>query len=305
MDGTLVLDRWAGNPGLDNALLINSGIKGMIVRLNSISGGNHLDDLFVQNWKEAQGYKAFAIYYVYNPWNSGVANYNWLMGNLPLGYKGRIFFDVEVSNPGYSPKEYAIELLSCITLVQKTNEVTIYTGAGSYSILSPWPKLKYWWAQYYTNLYGTMDWNTFVTKLLPLSISSDSSKYCAGTIDMWQVCGDNTFLPGFGGHPVDVSVYFGTEDQLIDYFGNSSGSVVTPEPEPTPIMVSGSPLNYKVLTNLNIRSGAGINYPIIGMISSGCVINALDTGGISSWIETSQGWICKQLNNNTYLKLID
>ena len=301
-DGVLVIDFWSGNQNLDHPTIINAGVKGAIPRLNSISGGHHLDSLFIQNWKAAQGYKTYALYFVYSPFLSGIANYNWLMANLPAGYKGRIFFDVEVSNPGYSPNQYAVELLSCITLVQKTNEVTIYSGAGSYSILSPWPKLDYWWAQYYTNLYGTMGWTDFVMKLLPLSISEDSSKYCAGSIKMWQVCGDNTFLPGFGGHPVDVSVFFGTEDELVTYFGNSSGSSVIVDPTPDPIVVSGSPIQYKTINTMNVRSAPSLSAPILGQIAGGTIVNTIDIGGVSSWIEIESGkWICHSINNTNYL----
>jgi hypothetical protein len=305
MDGCIILDEWQGNPNLNHPLLISSGVLGMIVRLNDMQGGHHLDKLFIQNWQLAQGYKAKAIYFVYNPWVDGVANYTWLKANLPAGYKGRIFFDVEVAYPNYSPAEYAQELLTCILLTEKNNPITIYTGLGSWALVNPWPKRDFWWAYYFGNLIGSyQNWNSFVEKVLPLSLPTSVISRVNGTIKMVQITGGGAVLPGMNGEGVDISVFLGNEQELIDYFGNSSGSVVTPEPEPTPIAVSGSPLNFKVLNNLNVRNGAGTNYPIIGEISSGCIVNAIDVGGTNCWIETDQGWVCHSLNNSKYLSKI-
>lgn len=263
-----------------------------------------MDSLFTQNWQNALKYKSRSIYFVYNPYVDGLANFTWLINHLPPDYVGRIFFDVEVACPGYSSIQYAQDLLTCILLTEKTNKVAIYTGAGSYGLCNPWPNRNEWLAWYPDFLSGIYtNWNDFVEKVLTIVMPQSISKYAIGTVVMNQITGGGAVLPGMNGEGVDISVFLGNEDQLVDYFGNSSGSIVTPIP--TPIVISGSPLNYKVLTNLNIRSGPGINYSIIGGLQTGTIVNALDTGGISSWIETSQGWICKQLNNNTYLKLID
>lgn len=93
----LLLDVWEGQPLIPIADLQSGGIDGVIMRINHISGGNHYDALFQQAW---QHYAPLlrGIYYVYNPWISGAANFNWLALNAPKDVNF-ISVDVEVSYP--------------------------------------------------------------------------------------------------------------------------------------------------------------------------------------------------------------
>jgi len=61
------LDVWEGNLGeIDEGLLKENGVKYIITRLNSISGGHRLDRSFAKQWAESAGFVRWP-YFVLNP----------------------------------------------------------------------------------------------------------------------------------------------------------------------------------------------------------------------------------------------
>ena len=84
MERQIIIDEWEGDAGLDDTTLLKY-VTGVIVRINDMAGGHHIDVLFTQRWEAAKLYPARAIYFVYNPWVDGKANYAWLKANLPSG----------------------------------------------------------------------------------------------------------------------------------------------------------------------------------------------------------------------------
>lgn len=73
-----------------------------------------------------------------------------------------------------------------------------------------------------------------------------------------------------------------------------------PEPEPDPDPVDCA-WKYKTRYNMNVRVGPGTKYEKTGSYPAGFIIEALDTGGTNSWIETSEGWVCYMLDGEQYL----
>ena len=137
----IVLDIWEGNDDLDVPTLKANGVAGMIVRLNDMNGGHHLDERFVKDWEIAKQFDTQTIYFVYNPWVSGRANFDWLVAHLPADFDGRrLMIDTEVKYPGYSPETYAKETGIFYALVAERFPQAIYTGEWFLPIVAKWPK---------------------------------------------------------------------------------------------------------------------------------------------------------------------
>lgn len=222
----LVVDVWEAETNLDYGVLKQNGVDGIVIRLNSISGGLHMDANFVTQWSEA-GAAGFARapYFVFNPWRTGAENATWLFANLPGGYKGRIFVDVEVKYTVITTGQYATELAKFCEIVNSHNPVSIYTGEWFLPNLSKWPSLyTYWWAQYMNVLYDNVKyvlpktWDALRTVLAGIQDKPTNAIKCPGFIRLWQISGDRLILPG-STREIDVNVFFGTTKDLYDFFG--------------------------------------------------------------------------------------
>ena len=57
---------------IDEAALKTNNVSGMIIRLNHIEGGHHLDANFTTQWAETGKADLLRVpYFVYNPWVDG------------------------------------------------------------------------------------------------------------------------------------------------------------------------------------------------------------------------------------------
>ena len=95
---------------------------------------------------------------------------------------------------------------------------------------------------------------------------------------------------------------------LEKYLSPEIPPVDPPEPPVPPFEPPIEPcyeLTYKTLYNMNVRSGAGTNYGVVGSLPQGSIVDALDVGGANSWILTKKGWICNNLNGKQYLEKED
>jgi GH25 family lysozyme M1 (1,4-beta-N-acetylmuramidase) len=216
----LLVDIWEGNLNLDLPTLLAAGVSGMIVRLNNMNGGHHKDSRFDENWTIAKQMPACTLYFVYNPWVDGKANYAWLAANLPADIGSRrIMVDIEVIKAGYSAATYRTQVMEFLRLITRTNPIAIYTGAWFLDRLDTWPTTyDYWWASYSTSLARCTTWEQYRAKLATLN-STDFTNRCPGAARLWQCSGDGLLLPGFGGHSVDLSGFAGTLKELQDWFG--------------------------------------------------------------------------------------
>jgi GH25 family lysozyme M1 (1,4-beta-N-acetylmuramidase) len=225
----LLVDVWEGNTSLDPETLCDAGVTGMIVRLNDMNGGHHMDARFDDNWETAQFFPCQTVYFVYNPWVTGSQNYDWLMDHLPWDFgKRRVMVDIEVTYPGYSPLVYRQQVNEFLHLVSLTNPVAVYTGGWFLDRLDAWPiNVDYWWAAYSTPLQLCKSWENY-KQSLHLTNMQDFIKKSPGPVRLWQATGDGCILPGFGGHAVDISVFPGNLEDLQIWFGmNNNGGTKT------------------------------------------------------------------------------
>lgn len=236
----LLVDIWEGQRSVDFAALKANGVAGVVIRLNDMGGGHHMDLAFAEHWQGAADAGLLrAPYFVYNPWVNGQANYDWLLAHMPADAKA-VMVDVEVVYSGYSEATYAAEVQKFMDLVKKRWTAAIYTAEWFLPYLKYWPSGDYWWAQYPYALYvyGNYTWDWLRAQLSGMSGPSNAAR-CPGTLRMWQCSGDKLILPG-SPSPMDVNVFYGTYADLVLWFG---GVDTTPPPEPPP---TGETMLFKV-----------------------------------------------------------
>jgi GH25 family lysozyme M1 (1,4-beta-N-acetylmuramidase) len=226
---TLVLDIWEGQLDIDEAALFAGGVSGLVIRLNQISGGHHIDKGFTKQWAEAEAFVRWP-YFVYNPWVTGMKNYDWLAANMPR-YCPAVAIDVEVYKSGYSATEYGAQLTYFMQLVQQTWKAQIYTGEWFLTEVSPWPKADIWWAQYPYAMYPTnritIGWDELRMKIIALKWPPINAKKAPGPVQMWQCSGDRIILPG-SSRAMDINLFPGTVADLKTWLGYDDTPVVHP-----------------------------------------------------------------------------
>lgn len=231
----LVIDVWEGQLEIDEAVLKASGVVGIGIRINDMNGGHHMDEGFAKQWKEAKGFVRFP-YFVYNPWVDGAANFAWLAEHMPAEAKS-VAIDVEVRYSGITPAKYAGELNKFMALADKRWKTIIYTGYGYLNLLSKWPAVDYWWAQYPApqTYFGDVDtWEELAARLdHPALERSFTANKCPGTIKMWQFSGDYLILPGCK-RDIDVNVFYGSKEELARYFGVEGTTELAGDPSAKP-----------------------------------------------------------------------
>ncbi|MCJ7435180.1 MAG: phosphodiester glycosidase family protein [Anaerolineales bacterium] len=217
---------------IDEAALKTNNVSGMIIRLNHIEGGHHLDANFTTQWSETGKAGLLRIpYFVYNPWVNGQKNYDWLVKHMPYE-AGAVMVDIEVIYYGYSPATYAAEVAKFFQLMGPRWNYMIYTGEGFLHLLSSWPKdADYWWAQYPNSLYPPTSqkwtWDQVRAKVDTLDGPYNAAKI-PGRLKMWQASGDRLILPG-SAKPIDVNVFPGTYEELKTWVNEK---LVLPDPDP-------------------------------------------------------------------------
>lgn len=219
----IILDVWEGALDIDEPLLRAEGVVGLIVRINSISGGLHLDEAFHDQWAQAANFLR-APYFVYSPWYSGAENWAWLRDHLPGVGVTRVFADVEVRKPDYSPAEYAAQVAIFHDLYRAHYRPTTYTGGWFLPVMSAWPRGDYWWGRYPYYLCPQGDrvlwtWNEFRTRANAYGYNPDPNHLCPGVPRLWQCSGDKVILPGTAGRAMDLSLFNGTISELESWWG--------------------------------------------------------------------------------------
>lgn len=275
----IVLDIWEGNPNLDVNVLKSNGVTGLIVRINDMSGGSHMDKMFAQSWELAKQFPVSAIYFVYNPWVSGTENFNWLYNHLPGNYKQRLFVDIEVSMAGYPFATYANEVQTFCNLCKNKFPVSIYTGEWFLHMLSYWPKeLDYWWAAYPSIFWPipsqAISWDEFRQRLTTVAFAYNKAS-CPGSVILWQCSGDQIKLPGGNGHPVDVNIFQGNLNNLENWFNMPiDNSIPIPQPNPIPpVPVILQTARTTAFLGLRIRDLPDISGNRIGSLPLNSIVN--------------------------------
>lgn len=218
-----LLDVWEGSLDIDEPTLIEGGVVGLIIRLNSIAGGHHKDENFDNQWAQAKQFLR-APYFVYNPWKNGPENFEWLMANLPTTGVSRVFPDVEVTKTGYSAEVYADEYQKFYDLLTAETRVATYTGEWFLSTITHWPGGDYWWGRYPYKLcpqgakeYWT--WSKWQQESAVYGYHPDPTKHCPGNPILWQASGDKLILPGTANRTIDLNLWNGTLAELEHWWG--------------------------------------------------------------------------------------
>lgn len=218
----LLVDVWEGSLDINEPILKAGGVKGFIIRLNDMNGGHHEDKNFKNQWAQAESFLR-APYFVYNPWVSGMQNFYWMADHLPSGVT-RLFSDVEVSKPDYSPEVYADELqIFTNETMKEWSKLSIYTGQWFLPLVAHWPKIEYWWArypyEYYPPTRENWTWERLQTSINKTGYKPDPLKKCPGIPNLWQFSGDRLILPGTADRPIDTIAFNGTDAELEVYWG--------------------------------------------------------------------------------------
>jgi len=226
-----VLDVWEGSLDIDEQVIYNGGIVGLIIRLNHMSGGHHMDANFTTQWLQSVNFLR-APYFVYNPWVDGKTNFNWLMANLPKNDVTLVAADVEVAYPEYSPEVYADQVQTFTDLTKAQVHLIIYTGQWFLPFLSHWPtNVEYWWARYPDRLYPTpseaWSYEKLEVETERYGFYPDPQKKSPGPIEVWQCSGDRIKLPGCQGRAVDVNLINKTPAATRAWWGVSTPPVLT------------------------------------------------------------------------------
>lgn len=101
---------------------------------------------------------------------------------------------------------------------------------------------------------------------------------------------------------IDVNRFDGTLDDLRYLAGESTIPVPPPPVEPPTPPTVGS-IQFEVLSDtLNLRSGPGTNFSIVGRLSKGAVVEVQDFGGSSCWIKSSAGWCAVDYQSTRYMR---
>jgi hypothetical protein len=226
-----LLDVWEGSLDVDEKTIFEGGIIGLLIRLNHMSGGHHMDTNFTTQWIQSVNFLR-APYFVYNPWVDGRVNYNWLMANLPKNDVTLVAADVEVVYKEYSPEVYADQVQIFTDLLKSQVHMIIYTGQWFLSYLSRWPtNIEYWWARYPDRFHPDQSEAWSYEKLEieteKYGFYPDPQKKSPGPVEVWQCSGDRIKLPGCQGRAVDVNLINKTPAATREWWGVSTSTELT------------------------------------------------------------------------------
>jgi len=303
---SIVLDVWEGNSEMDETKFAEGNVVGLIIRLNGMDGGHHLDTNFKKQWSESQNFNP-SVYFVYNPWVNGQANFDWLNSNMPANCP-TVFIDTEVRMPNYPPATYGTEYNKFIKLCKTKWHTVIYTGAGIMDMLTPWPtNVEYWWAAWPYPLYPSastprinVTWDELRGYLAPLTWPPFNSKSSPAAVKLWQCSGDRFIVPG-SAHVMDINVFPGTAEEYKYWLGYTT-SVPPTHPDICPTCGQAWPqttpppatnVYYVNITLANVRSGPDGSYPIVGTISKNTEVTVTDVSidyskiGENRWVWSS------------------
>jgi len=233
----LLVDTWESGGEIDEAVYKANNIAGIIIRLNDMNGGHHMDTGFWKQWNEAENFLRVP-YFVYNPWKKAAGNFEWLIEHCPDDAHS-VMVDIEVRKSDYSPAAYASQVDAFMDMVyDKWGTRTIYTGAWFLDYLSFWPaNADYWWAQYPYKLYpssGTkLSWE-YIREIIETNsyYTPFNSDKIPGKYKMWQISGDKIIAPGCA-KPMDINIFPGSMEKLREFMGYPAEEP-TPEPDPEP-----------------------------------------------------------------------
>lgn len=255
-----------------------------------ISQSNYLDPDFLMNWHNCKLRRFKRMGYHFLSWDTPIREQADTFVSALKNDPGEIYpvADYEmvtginnISNPCDKLWEFIVRVEDKLN-----REVMIYTSNGywkSYGSKDHKFNKKLWIAYYNYNVSEP-----------PLPEPFDQWLF-------WQYgLGKGTGIY-YGAESLDLDEdTFNGDDTLFKQF---FGEELPQKFQPQPPAEEGT---YEVIANiLNIRSGPGINYPIIGKLSKGNLVKPLDFQGKDIWIKTDKGYVCMSYNGNRYLRKLE
>ncbi len=115
----------------------------------------------------------------------------------------------------------------------------------------------------------------------------------------WQYS-ESGQIPGIAGN-VDVNWFNGTADDLARY----SGASTTPQPPAQPPS-TGTPTGAHVIADgLNVRSGAGTQYPVVGHRNKNDAVTITGLGGSDIWVSFGSGkWAAFTYTGQSFMEVL-
>ena len=294
----IVLDVWEGQLEIDEAAFLAAGVAGMVIRLNHMAGGHHMDEGFQKYWDASAAFLRWP-YFVYNPWVDGEQNYNWLLAHAPVC--NAVSVDIEVKYPDYSSREYARQVAKFMALAKAKWNINVYTGEWFLEYLDYWPaNTDYWWAQYPYKVYPpertSLTWEQLRALVATLNWPPVNAAKCPGNLKLWQCSGDRLLLPG-SIRALDINIWPDTLESLAGWVGSPVPAIpqppVPPPPPYTPYKVTAVALNIRETPPIN-----GVLGKWIGWRKFGDIVNVIQIE--SGWAQLyPTGWC-----NASYLKKV-
>ena len=219
----ILLDVWEGSLDINETVLYANGVAGLLIRLNDMNGGHHMDSTFDSQWTQSESFLR-APYFVYNPWVDGTTNFNWMVDHLPKSGVTRVAVDIEVRKADYPADTYADQVQIFMDKARHAYPKTfIYTGGWFLSVLSHWPSGDYWWARYpfvfYPSSKQNWTWDQLNATMNAYGYYPDPIHQCPGNPVLWQLSGDRIILPGCADRPIDVNMWKGDLASLEEWWG--------------------------------------------------------------------------------------
>lgn len=259
-----------------------------------VSEGKVLDPMFPRQWAAARGRTLRGPYHFFRPFvdpkQSVIKVLEFLgddLGELPMA------LDIEVTDDRTDVLTRAKSWLSWYEeftgrrpiIYSRTTFIRDVLKCHLYPYLANY---KIWLAQYpFDGMENKIERDRILAAVLSgervLKFPPPPFPFNRVCLWQWTALGKPAQVPGYyiglyGKKEIDINLYPGTELDLIDEF--STGPVPAPAPD------NGDPMTTlygEVLTGLNIRSGPGTGFTVIGGLRIGDKVTAESENEVNGW----------------------
>jgi GH25 family lysozyme M1 (1,4-beta-N-acetylmuramidase) len=296
----LGIDDWAGNTITDYKPATDAGVK---FAYNRLGQGNKWNNTGEKDGKGDWAYKSHCentrragwsngTYWVLDPWSTYQEQLEWVITNWPNIDDLPFSVDIEVAGDFSNQKliKLAGNFLGAFEAHYKVKPI-IYTGAWFWwNHMDPEPAWErgydFWLAGYpFTKAPVTCTWEELKSKWIPSLIHWPALRGRQGAI--WQFSGDKFNLPGIKGS-IDLNM---VTDVVFKKLTGGKKPGVGAQTLP-----AGGRTGTVTATKLNIRSGPGLTFTVIGLKSLGDRVEILEEN--KDWIRIGEGqWVSKNWIN--------
>lgn len=250
-----------------------SEVDGVILRL---AYGTHLDTAFMTHFQNLSRLGVpLGFYHFITQYDSVQAQINTLSAGLDRLVTQASFSDVfpiegwaDVENESGAPAltKATVQNYVNLALSQLGMKLNIYTS-------------RYYWDQIIND-------DIFSDRKLWVAHYGATSPYMPATGGwdkwwLWQYTSNGRFEAYSGS--IDMNHFWGTDEEFNDWVGDD---VIIPSPEPDEPLYIAEIVNC---TALNVRSGPGVSYDIVGALYNGDKVEVY--GETAGWLNIEAGWI--------------